>query len=68
MKQYELKSGLFDRTRMLTIEPDVIRYDEFDLKSRGYNEMLKPEITDFKYIANLFGGISLPLDESIPYA
>lgn len=51
MKQYELKAGPFDRTRTLTIEPGAIRYDEFDLKSRGYNEMSKSEITDFKYIA-----------------
>lgn len=51
MKQYELKAGLFDRTRALTIEPNVIRYDEFDLKSRGYNEMFKSEIVDFKCIA-----------------
>jgi hypothetical protein len=50
MKRYELKAGLLDRTRTLTIEPSVIRYDEFDLKSRGYNEMLKSEIADFKYI------------------
>lgn len=51
MKQYALKAGPFDRPRTLSIEPDIIRYDEFDLKSRGYNQMLKSEIADFKYIA-----------------
>jgi hypothetical protein len=51
MKQYTLKAGPFDRARTLTIAPDKIRYDEFDLKSRGYNEILKSEVADFKYIA-----------------
>ena len=51
MKRYELKAGPFDRIRTLTIEPDIIQYDEFDLKSRGYNQILKSEIADFKYIA-----------------
>lgn len=51
MKRYDLKAGPFDRTRTLTIDPGAIRYDEFDLKSRDYNEMSKSDIADFKYIA-----------------
>jgi len=49
MKEYLLKSGLFDRPRRLILSDSYIEWENSDLKGQEFTKVPKSDIIDFKY-------------------
>ena len=49
MKQYELKSGLFERSRKLNLTENYIEFENGNLKGGEFTRLNKKDIADFKH-------------------